>query len=377
MRSQRSEPDVYYNERLQAPRFVLGAPDTSTGCNPASQPSTRQALQSKRRDYRFSIVTDPTERTSRSEMQAIRRHVMKDFFNTSGGDPRIKRGQKRGTSRHESVKACTSLDSGDRATSKATSMTLSSATRQVGTDTYMANQDWLRCLLCSSGRSCLSQPQQAIIWKGAKNVIYRPLLFSGDATLYCASKMTDVLSLPSDISTSIDPFDSWPSSLAPAVPLERFEWICAGGLDGFDHKLHAAAYRAQSYCRRCNHLTQDYIPALMGSSSAFYSSLCVLSGYNDVMAHELLPLDKQNGPESYFRTALRQRVLRMIRYNISRDDIGDGSVIAIFHILHSEFMTADSKSIHAHQAGLDEMVRNRGGLNNLGLHGFLAKFVVM
>lgn len=57
--------------------------------------------------------------------------------------------------------------------------------------------------------------------------------------------------------------------------------------------------------------------------------------------------------------------------------IADSTIIAVLHLLMSEIMGCNDGTMRVHQEGLLKMVRQRGGLGQLGINGHLAHILTM
>ena len=55
----------------------------------------------------------------------------------------------------------------------------------------------------------------------------------------------------------------------------------------------------------------------------------------------------------------------------------DATIIAVLQLLNAEIMGCDDSIMRIHQRGLHDMVRERGGLGSLGVHGQLASILTM
>lgn len=55
----------------------------------------------------------------------------------------------------------------------------------------------------------------------------------------------------------------------------------------------------------------------------------------------------------------------------------DGVVLAVGQLVMDEWYWGSTADLHAHRHGLRMMIRMRGGLQYLGMHGFLAKMLLL
>lgn len=57
--------------------------------------------------------------------------------------------------------------------------------------------------------------------------------------------------------------------------------------------------------------------------------------------------------------------------------ITDSSILAVTQMVIDSWYWGATTDLHAHIRGLKQMITMRGGLHKLGLHGFLAKTIIM
>lgn len=55
----------------------------------------------------------------------------------------------------------------------------------------------------------------------------------------------------------------------------------------------------------------------------------------------------------------------------------DATIVAVLQLLNAEIMGCDDSIMHTHQNGLHAMIRQRGGLGELGVNGQLAAITTM
>jgi hypothetical protein len=69
----------------------------------------------------------------------------------------------------------------------------------------------------------------------------------------------------------------------------------------------------------------------------------------------------------------------MINESISDPEMrtADETIIAVLHVLNSEIMGCNDRSMRIHQNGLHAMIKERGGLDKLGAGGQLAFILTM
>lgn len=163
-----------------------------------------------------------------------------------------------------------------------------------------------------------------------------------------------------DLGRDLEPFDVWPAFSDPSMNLFELKWSC---------------------CQRfgSSSLSMHWIPTMLRARHAFLSTLCISSAYDDLMYRALLPANQQKGETLLTRMKVRQGVISLINESMNDPDMrsADETMIAVLHVLNSEIMGCDDRSMRVHQMGLHEMVRERGGLDKLGVAGQLASILTM
>lgn len=112
----------------------------------------------------------------------------------------------------------------------------------------------------------------------------------------------------------------------------------------------------------------------MQTRHAFYSTICISAAHDDAMNCEL---GIDNVSDSARRKAIRESILQMITESMQGDEITDGTIISVLHVLYGELISGDNKQIETNHNGLHIMIQHRGGLAKLGMAGSLARIVVM
>lgn len=76
--------------------------------------------------------------------------------------------------------------------------------------------------------------------------------------------------------------------------------------------------------------------------------------------------------------------LRGIVYQALNDSLrssatqtSDAAVLAVAEMVLDEWYWGRTQDLHAHMGGLRTMIRMRGGLQDLGMHGYISKMVLM
>ena len=57
--------------------------------------------------------------------------------------------------------------------------------------------------------------------------------------------------------------------------------------------------------------------------------------------------------------------------------IGDTAILAVAEMLLHEWYWGATKELHAHLKGLKTMIRLRGGLQDIGMHGYISKMILV
>ena len=89
--------------------------------------------------------------------------------------------------------------------------------------------------------------------------------------------------------------------------------------------------------------------------------------------------DERSPHESTERTKVRVEVISLINEALKDPKLqtADCTIVAVLQLLTGEIMGPHQKTLQFHQRGLHDMVRQRGGLDGLGVHGQLALIITM
>lgn len=76
---------------------------------------------------------------------------------------------------------------------------------------------------------------------------------------------------------------------------------------------------------------------------------------------------------------VRGEVIAMINQAMQDPQLqtADATIVSVLHLLNSEIMGCDDTVMMIHQQGLHNMIRQRGGLDQLGVDGQLASILTM
>jgi hypothetical protein len=152
------------------------------------------------------------------------------------------------------------------------------------------------------------------------------------------------------IGKNIDPFRTMFQSSHPSVSVEELKF----------------------YCNRyfgTRALGKYWIPTALSYSHTYLGTLCLATAYHDVI-HER-PL------ESVQTVALRQEVIHLVGRNMLDPEarVSDHNIMAIIQLIISEVIGREESGLSWHENGIENMIKQRGGLENLGVEGRLASAV--
>lgn len=158
-----------------------------------------------------------------------------------------------------------------------------------------------------------------------------------------------------NIGGSLEPFGKWPTLDDPSMDINELKWSCSQRFGSKSLSMH-------------------WIPTLLSARHAFLSTLCISSAHDDIMRRTLIPASQRNNESLLKRLRVRQGVISLINDSINDPEMrtADETIVAVLHVLNSEVMGCDDRSMRIHQVGLHEMIRERGGLDRLGVGGQLA-----
>jgi hypothetical protein len=111
----------------------------------------------------------------------------------------------------------------------------------------------------------------------------------------------------------------------------------------------------------------SWVPAMLHHRLAFLSTLCIAAAHEDAMRGLTVDSDET--------TAIKTEVTHLMIYEMqSVDNI---EIMAILELLCSEIIRtgADESQLYMHSQSIMKFVKQKGGLEKLGLGGDLAKFL--
>ncbi|EUC37621.1 hypothetical protein COCCADRAFT_22804 [Bipolaris zeicola 26-R-13] len=155
-----------------------------------------------------------------------------------------------------------------------------------------------------------------------------------------------------------------------------FKWI-GMSLDPFGTMFqssnpHVSVEKLKHHCRTyfgTRSLGRIWIPKCLDHPHTFLSTLFMASAHDDVI--------RQRDVESLETAALRQDVVELIVDQIKKSQTrtDDANIIAVSQLILGEVISRTEMSLAYHQDGMEKMIKERGGLNELGVNGYLASAV--
>ncbi|KAF2813389.1 uncharacterized protein BDZ99DRAFT_438501, partial [Mytilinidion resinicola] len=153
------------------------------------------------------------------------------------------------------------------------------------------------------------------------------------------------------LGTPVDPFKTMFQVSHPRVSIEQLKFHCSRF---FGTKA----------------MGQIWIPAITRNRHAFLSTLCIASAHLDASRYRLT--------ESVESVALRHEVIHLINRSLLDPNtrIDDFTIIAVIQLICSEVIAGNNAMLAFHESGIETMVRQRGGLERLGVNGALANIIL-
>ncbi|RAQ99632.1 hypothetical protein DDE82_008049 [Stemphylium lycopersici] len=149
---------------------------------------------------------------------------------------------------------------------------------------------------------------------------------------------------------NLDPFRTMFQSSNPRVSVEELKFHCAKffGTQG---------------------LGRYWIPTCLNYAHTFLSTLYLAAAHNDVI--------KEREIESLETAALRQDIMHLVGTDLldPQKNVGDPNIIAVSQLIIGEVIARQEGALVYHEAGIESMIKHRGGLYKLGMEGRLASSV--
>lgn len=153
----------------------------------------------------------------------------------------------------------------------------------------------------------------------------------------------------SSLGTNVDPFKTMFQSIYPRVSVEKLKFLCA----------RFFGTRAMG---------KYWIPTVLSTPHTFLSTLCVASAHYDAI------LDRK--AESIETISLRTEIIHILTQNllhpVVEKKVDDFNITTLIQLICSEVVGRKEFALDVHEKGLEDMINVRGGLNQLGVEGYLA-----
>lgn len=164
------------------------------------------------------------------------------------------------------------------------------------------------------------------------------------------SAFKNITPLSFDLGRALDPFRTLPQASTSEVNVEKLKFHCS-----------------RFYGTRA--MGVRWVPALLKHRHAFLGTLCVASSQLDISSG--------NGREGKETTLLRLEVVHLVSQSLanSRTQVDDPTIMAVLQLLCSELVRGETKEILWHENGMEQMIRQRGGLQELGVAPDLAVMI--
>jgi hypothetical protein len=148
----------------------------------------------------------------------------------------------------------------------------------------------------------------------------------------------------------VDPFGTMFQSRYKMVSVERMKFLCS----------RFFGTRAMG---------QHWIPTVLSSPHTFLSTLCVASSHLDAIL--------ERNTESIETLSLRQEIMHLIDQNIAHPSkkIDDLNITSLIQLIAGEVIGREEGALRYHERGITAMIEHRGGLNDLGVSGYLASTI--
>ncbi|KAF2032015.1 hypothetical protein EK21DRAFT_99335 [Setomelanomma holmii] len=142
------------------------------------------------------------------------------------------------------------------------------------------------------------------------------------------------------IGKSLDPFRTMFQASHPSVSVEEMKFYCSRY---FGTKA----------------LGRYWIPTALSHPHTFLGTLCLATAYHDVIHERQL--------ESVQTIALRQEVIHLVGRNMTDTNkrVSDHNIMAIIQLIISEVIGREESGLTWHETGMETMIEQRGGLNQL------------
>jgi hypothetical protein len=162
------------------------------------------------------------------------------------------------------------------------------------------------------------------------------------------------------------PYDAFtpPPFVSIGKSIDPFRTFCHPPVSLEELKFHAVRY----FGTRA--LGRYWIPTALAYTHTFLGTLCITAAYHDTIYERSL--------DSMQTLALHQEVYHLVSSNMLDLDarVADHNIMAVIQLIISDAIRRDNKSVlNMHEDGIEMMIKQRGGLQKLGVNGRLAATV--
>ena len=298
--------------------------------SPTEPPSTTE-------DYRWITANNPDEFKAKDKMHEVRQGAMLSFLKKEKTSDDASRAGSEASDRSRSSfegRGATKSRSGAAPKRKSSNGNKQSKSPKSINNTQKAPPLDTQIVRAGSRQSIL--PQGPIVIPVKDNQTY-PF---------------DVYPMPTlvSIGENIDPFRTMFQSNHPGVSVTTLKHHCSRyfGTEG---------------------LGRRWIPACLEHPHTFLSTLYMASAHHDVI--------QRREVESLETAALRNDVIMFVSGNLTNtaERVADHNIIAVSQLILGEVIGRNEGSLISHQGGIETMIKQRGGLEYLGMDGMIASAV--
>lgn len=357
-------PSMTPDDRFIDTQAVNNAP-TQMPCAPSKGNS--QAQNESNTSLRFFVVDHPTKLKDKKQMRENRKHVMHDYLDKErrkcvSHDIRITGTTTAAKKRKRAVSLPPT--SVDPYTSTETSSQALTSTIKEHTSARYSDRN-LKFITSDSRTTKPKINSHPIRFADDRAPLVRGISggFNNSRYLRASPESIPALSTAgptSFVGSNLQPFDTWPALADPALNVEELKWSCSRKFGS-----HGIA--------------KSWVPTLLKARHAFLSTICISASHDDIMKRALQSPRERTPLGSEERMKVRSEVLTLINQALQDPQMqtADVTLVAVLHVLNSEIMGCDDSVMRIHQDGLHNLVRQRGGLDNLGIDGHLASILTI
>lgn len=332
-----------------------------------------QPKNGKKQELRFFNVSDPKELKDRSQLRLNRRHVMHTFLDKERQKPSGQR-DARVDGAGAAIKRKRSRIQVPTPFAAAQKQNGSSGQRHLPTPDVSDREAERRASTSTQESTELKRPRQMVYPLGQRGneQLVKGLNGSWDNSRYIRAVLEDIpfhsTSSPfkhpeTGVGANLNPFDTWPAFSDENIDVNQLKYSCSRrfGSEG---------------------ISRYWVPELLRARHAFLSTICISSAHDDIMSRAQRSIPAKDFPstrEGIQRLRVRSEVISMVNQSLEDPELrtADATIISVLHLLNSEIMGCNDLIMKTHQDGLHRMVRQRGGLEGLGVHGQLARILTM